>query len=357
MLLSAPASACPPLLRTAKSEAIEGAESDLCRLSDRYRAARSVLEKNGISDSNRIADVLAPRFINSPDWESAKAKGESSPWKVYRPAPRTWGGWEAALAYLEEKILRTRAAHAIPALTPAEAIELHRRAMDGLSGGAGRLRELPAIGNQYLDSNALTREYVEKITSPGYMTALESGRNLVRWVPTKCVDRASLGHREQPKFTRIDARRFFRDEQGIERQCGFYHYATAPRDVPRVLGAWSARAHEMLAEWSKAPHRTDLIKAVARLQRWFVAIHPFTDGNGRISRFALDYFLSSLDLPTPVLGDQNADLMLNEEEWSQEVGRGMVRHVELLERCAREPRRRGCAVVDREPPFAFFWEE
>lgn len=65
------------------------------------------------------------------------------------------------------------------------------------------------------------------------------------------------------------------------------HYeAPASRDVPAEMAR--------LMEWcNSADYSPFIMAAVAHL--WFVTVHPFDDGNGRISRTLADMFLARLD--------------------------------------------------------------
>lgn len=72
-----------------------------------------------------------------------------------------------------------------------------------------------------------------------------------------------------------------------------FHY-TAPGDVPREMG-------ELIA-WYRAEGQSLHPAVTAALLHYrFVCIHPFDDGNGRISRLLLNYHLLRNDLPPVVI--------------------------------------------------------
>lgn len=66
------------------------------------------------------------------------------------------------------------------------------------------------------------------------------------------------------------------------------HYEAPPSaDVPQMMNVF--------IEWLHEDHKIDpiLIAAIAHL--WFVTIHPFSDGNGRLSRTIMDMLLAKAD--------------------------------------------------------------
>src|SRR5688572_18504683 len=85
---------CPAFLAKIKT----AGGYNLCSLAERYARARDALVAKGYSDPDRIAEVIAPRFINYADWNSRKSQPRFnySPWAMYCPAPQTWSSWERA---------------------------------------------------------------------------------------------------------------------------------------------------------------------------------------------------------------------------------------------------------------------
>lgn len=56
-----------------------------------------------------------------------------------------------------------------------------------------------------------------------------------------------------------------------------------------------------------------VIVAAQAIQR-FVSIHPFTDGNGRVGRFLMDYVLQRAGLPPAILSTSNVALFATQED-------------------------------------------
>ncbi|MEV0643624.1 Fic family protein [Phytomonospora sp. NPDC050363] len=80
----------------------------------------------------------------------------------------------------------------------------------------------------------------------------------------------------------------------------------------------------------------------AAAQRELVSIHPFVDGNGRITRLVMDHALQTRGLPPSLLDNPNLDYMISEAAWTAEVRRGVVesyqttlRHVDLFNAAIR----------------------
>ena len=83
------------------------------------------------------------------------------------------------------------------------------------------------------------------------------------------------------------------------------HYvAPKPEDVPGIMSAWIETARRMLAA------KCDPIATAAVLSFAFVFIHPFDDGNGRIHRFLIHYFLACGDFtPDRIIFPVSATLL------------------------------------------------
>jgi fido (protein-threonine AMPylation protein) len=353
LLTSTSASACPEILRSA-SRIERAGRIDLCALSDRYTAVLERYEHEKNRDASRVAGVLAPRFINGKDWAKANSKDRYNPWTIYAPFPRTWGLWENGRAIVDAKALENSERRVLPTLEKEWISELHEIALGSLCPTAGKFRTGGMMGISYITDRALSFEDIQRLNSPKYMSGIDGGRPLVVWKPTQCVDSGTFfrtlekSRKTPPPVGKDD---FFTDEHGVRRQCGYFSYRTNGGKVPTAFALWLKRSNAELSAWEADPASRDFVALVATIQRWFISIHPFTDGNGRISRYVLDLLVESVGLPTPVLADLNRDLMVTEPEWALEVERGMIRHVEILEKCIDSPARRECRFVKERPPL------
>lgn len=90
----------------------------------------------------------------------------------------------------------------------------------------------------------------------------------------------------------------------------------------------------------------------AAAQRELVSIHPFLDGNGRVTRLVMDHALQSKGFPPALLQEPGLDYMVSEAAWSAEVRRGVVeayqttlRHVDLFNAVLRSGDLSHAAVV------------
>lgn len=97
---------------------------------------------------------------------------------------------------------------------------------------------------------------------------------------------------------------------------------TSPAEVRGRLEAALTRIDERLAAGE------DPVVVAADAQREFVSIHPFMDGNGRMSRLVMDYVLRREGLSPSVVRDPNLDTQVTPSAWRTEVRNGMRRPFE-----------------------------
>ena len=114
-------------------------------------------------------------------------------------------------------------------------------------------------------------------------------------------------HYELTKNT-YDARRWQVGERpGMIKQhdyvTGRYEVGCAPEDAAAELGT-------LLEEIRQAPLHTNthVFTAAAYFHARFENIHPFSDGNGRVGRLAMNYFLLLHDHPPVVIHEEDKDL-------------------------------------------------
>ncbi len=350
------AHACPEQVRVLKTSHLPAELSDLCAAYDRFHSASQILESKGVVPADRIANLLAPRFINMPDWISKGAKAHYSPWYVYDPAPTTWAGWEKGAEVIEREANENYKNQSIPALTLDWLKELNATALSGLLETAGKFRLSIELGKALDHGYALTEKQVKD-----FRNAIRQELPFLAWHPTQCIEDRTPAFVEQFKFQHvldisqwpdINPDEFFTMPDGQKKQCGYIVYP-APEEVGPQINKWLSDVNQATATWkvgASPANMADPLAVAARAQRDFVAIHPYDKGNGRVSRFVMEWILKSLGLPLPIIKEMNEDLYHSEAQWADEMGESILRSIKVIESCAADSSQPGCSVVPTTPP-------
>ena len=335
------------------------AYAELCAIADRYEAALTRLESQGIdrAQASRIADAIAPRFINDPQWIKGRESAHYDPFYFYAPAPITWVNWLRGKEAIDARIAAARQTGELPRFTEEFFTSQHALALAGLLrfATAGVVRTEPNYGVALSRRDALRAD--EIATAIHNENVLPGAPELLHWQPTLCFEdhpvylqmRLSIGFQSE-FYILIPPEKFF---DGVH-QCGWFEYPAADV-VPRELKRIASYVDESFAAWNavaraSAPAESrDPMDVATRAQRWFVLTHPFPDGNGRVSRYVGDYILQSLGLPAPIVSDMMQDYVVPLASWRAEMLAGVRRALEVYERCAAEPKASGCLVTRALP--------
>jgi hypothetical protein len=312
------------------------AQSDLSELSHVTRELRRLKSKTR-GASERYRCVIAPRLVLERDWNASLRKRKSNPRWIYQPAPQTWDYWY--------KTWRTQVEPAAKRSVPLKESDLVAWNSSLLTGDThsfsapdvyeqvthkghnlyledrltfGQLKNIESFRLSFDPSQALSFEptvclnplapdtFTWRFSGECIQQVIDSFRFnssyhhnirqqwLLSWrnreIPYECYQRPTIEQFEQTKL-----------EGEI---CGFVHYinfkhtrALTLRLVDRINSYFDQGANDI------DPLTMGLIS-----QRDFIAIHPFKDGNGRVSRFLLDYILVRSGLPAVSVLDMNRDL-------------------------------------------------
>ena len=133
------------------------------------------------------------------------------------------------------------------------------------------------------------------------------------------------------------------------------HYeAPASADVPAEMAR--------LIDWfNRSDQSPFIMAAVAHL--WFVAIHPFDDGNGRISRTIADMLLARLDLGSGRYYSMSAEINRNKKVYYEILERTQKGDLDITEwilwffNCLEKAITRTSAVVERTLEKAAYWDK
>ncbi len=283
---------------------------DDCQFQDRYQEVKKAFQNEFNIDVLDINEYRALRFIGRSTWDSNLKKGQGDPRKMYKPAPVVWNLWSET-----EKWLRGIAPNT---LGIKDIQEINRRSVNKdimsvwavkLKGARpGKIRskktQLPPQFFYTCDKESATYELV---TFYKHFDVVDSrGRSLLRTSFHECPDL-----------------------EGVYR--GNVRYLKSSK-VPRELMKW-INSYNTIDLGDLAP-----IDRVADLQRRFISIHPFGDGNGRTSRFLQDQYLTKWKLPLPASGDLQKDLETPTMQYRQNMKKAIERSLNVLEACLEQYR-------------------
>lgn len=328
---------------------------DLCSIYDRYEAAVNKLKNKGIQSPHKIAGIYGPRFIDYPTWYYKAPNVNYDPTNIYNPAPTTWKKWAQAAEWVENKVQNNLANQVIEPISEKWIFELHTVAMTSLlDHGTGEFRDVADVGISFHRGNAISEKQVNAIANIEY-TQSNNKDKIISYQATECFEEKSEEYRKlydlkQMPFrlsdwAKKDKDNFFTDLTFTRRQCGYILYPPV-EEVPKQMADLIKAVNHALVDIKSDNAYIDPVVIAARAQRWFVATHPFVDGNGRMSRFLMDYILKSMGLPAPILKDMNNDLYMTEQEWANEVAKGLEHTTKFIEGCAKRPDGEGCNVVN-----------
>jgi hypothetical protein len=329
----------------------------LCEIHDRYQKALRQLKSQGIQEPEHIANLYAPRFINMPDWLKDREKNNYDPVGLYSPAPLTWRKWEAGAKVLQTVETANYKLGKVQMLAFGDLFNVHQAALQGLGGPAGKFRKVGEIGRVMSKDWAIQKSEANNLRQNEYRSFRNPFRKIVSWRPTECLEdrdlafrkyfeeslrqNKSLDFREWPEQS---SPHYFTSSEGAVRQCGLIQYAK-PEEIEWQVKVWLLSFNGFIVGMNHKLALADMIEAAAKVQRWFISIHPFEDGNGRMSRFMMEYLFRSVGLPTPILMNFNDDLYKSETQWAQEIGKGLIEAVKITEACAANPAGKGCQPV------------
>lgn len=223
-------------------------------------------------------EALGRRFIDQADYDAAVQAGVVDPNVVYGRA--AFEGWKKAAALIDGA-----AAKGQP-LTLELLLQAHTLASEPLPnvkpGDRGRLRQ------------------------PGEAPPVQGGDGLVTQDQLAALqanpDLAVMTMGEDPG-------------SGKTRVYVSYKAENVEGRTQAVLGKMEAR----LAAGE------DPVKVAADAQRELVSIHPFVDGNGRVSRLVMDYAMQRGGRDPAIVADPNADTHSSVGQWRDAVGAGADR--------------------------------
>jgi fido (protein-threonine AMPylation protein) len=351
---------CPLLLQNLATSHL--GQWSPCQVFESYQASLQKLKQKGVYASEYIAAWRGPRFINFPDWIKMALFTGYNPWYVYKPAPKTWQSWENGHALVYTQVQKNLKKQKVEIFDLEWIKKVHRVSMQDMYVSAGSIRNHSEVGLQLDRKYALPEATIQLLDQgAGYRSHTNPDEPMLEWIPTICwedQDRKILETIEERKakkeswfqkteWTHPEKDLFF-EEGGARKQCGYISYP-ASGDVIPELSNYLKIINNRTQKWISPDKNEDFLETIAKAQRLFIAIHPFKDGNGRMSRYLMDLLIESTGLPAPVLADMDNDLFVSEKDWAQELGRGIFRTLDILNQCAENPQRESCKIIPLKP--------
>lgn len=312
---------------------------DDCQLQVRYRELRKAFRERNLNidfiSLYRVSRLIDSRIIDFSEIEGKESYDNiiSKPWEIYSPAPKSWILWECG-NYFREVLnfaLDYREAEQKSGwgLSIHDLEKLHKVYVDPqvqFENGGGKLgnffsswfglaispiHEAPGIMRQpfcdkellHCDSGSITLQNEEISAINSFEQRTLDGKPYIQW----CKAGSNKG--------RIQ---YLNAEYVIS-------------EMTRLIAEINTRVQQYL---SKDPSITESpLQFVARIQRSYVAIHPFRQGNGRMSRYLQDLILAKLDMPLIPGGYLQNDLSVSLKEYQSSTLLAVKNILSRLESC------------------------
>ncbi|WP_438853397.1 Fic family protein [Agromyces sp. M3QZ16-3] len=302
------------------------------------RRYRTLVE--GLTPEQRAAwdtEMRGRRFIDRQHYEPAAAaheSGASSMPPAHRYGAPNYRNWSEAAAMLDAHARTGRP------LSQAEVEAAHGAAARNLPGEAGQARR---AGQDVWAGGSLGPNGIFTVLSAEQVAVLERNPHL------RLELRGMLNASLTP-------------EQIAQR------FETAHIRYPEGASV-QAKLDEFFSWFARERSSGDPTTFAAAAQRELISIHPFVDGNGRVTRLVMDHALQHRGLPPSLLENPGLDYMVSEAAWTAEVRRGVVeayrttlRHVDLFNLALRDGQPARAAVLwgsilglTRDPDLLISW--
>jgi hypothetical protein len=308
-----------------------------CAIQDKFRNIRSRLSRLNV-DIEEVAEYRAIRFIDRGSWEKAKLKG-IGPRFIYQPAPETWETFDNGIRYIDRHL-----------------------EIDDLD-----VQTLPQVHVALISKNIVDKK-TESTLSPGQFRTAGHHVNGFPLVPDckndpKCTNNPEVVWRlKQAKalpqdnvntqlqwekktgetFSSIVARNNGPDPEHatLFAQLGILipqrrvHYVPSEKVMNYIQWFMIYKNHS-LEKLARGEAVQSPIELAADLQRMLVGIHPFGDGNGRLSRAIADLVLKKFDLPKDPSGDLVNDVLSLRNEYRANTYSAIEKMLVKLEECVK----------------------
>jgi hypothetical protein len=328
-LAGAHAFACDPQLKRFARD---------CSIQDRLTKLRVDLQAKNV-DVNEISEYRVLRFIDRGSWEKAK-QNKTAPKDIYNPVPITWNVWDEGIRKIFASpnfkgILYRGLKLDSPTISNINKVLL-TNGKDNIKDPRSDQKKQPGefrqatdlqVGfcNPMPDSTGVidkSRQSVQRFQQKWEQNVGSTFQQLVRQSNGLEPDSATM------VANIFDDRRY---------NCGvgntWVSYAPS-EDVAKQLSWIEIFIKKNLDLYFANKAVLPPVAMAAFVQKWFVTIHPFSDGNGRTSRGVEDILLANFSLPYAPAGDLQNDALAEFEPYLELTYNRIEAMLSVLESCS-----------------------
>lgn len=317
-----------------------------CQIQDRYAKVSAELKQKNVN-IEEIAEYRVLRFIGRSTWDKA-IQNKTVPEQIYTPAPATWQVWDKGIRSVFTSNAQTGA-------------ELKGKLFTGYRLNNSTISEI----NKVLLTDGVTSikdYYSDQKKKPGEMR--KAGDEIVGFCDHKkpekiaAIDSAEMSLRRYQQSweqkSGISFVNLVKEKSGINAEkanistqmratdysCGYQGYmyiAYAPSEnVAEYMDWFRIFVEKNLENLKNNKSAISPVELAAIAQKWFVSVHPFSDGNGRTSRAIQDLILANFGLPFAPGGDLQDDALSEAENYIEENYSKLEKMLSSLESCLAE---------------------
>lgn len=331
LLVSVQSNACDQYLRKYTKD---------CQFQDRIRRIKIQYATKKV-DVNDVAEYRVLRFIDRGSWEKAKRE-KTAPINIYNPKPATWQVWNDGIKKtFTSKNLNGILWRGIKLDDVTYAKMNYNLLTDGTRSikdpitdqkkKPGQFREAKDLGVGFCNPNvADSRPMLEK-------SKKSVERFQAHWEKQVGYTFEDLAKRKkaiQPEAATLVANMSQSAHPTCKDKSSWVNYAPT-EEVQRNLDWMRIFIETNLQYYQQNKPKLSPVALATFIQKWFVSIHPFSDGNGRTSRAIQDVLLANFDLPFAPAGDLYVDATAEVETYVQQTYDKIDAMLTVLESCAK----------------------
>lgn len=309
-----------------------------CRIQDTFADLEKELKSMNV-DIEKIAEYRTLRFISRDRWEDAK-KNSTHPSRIYNPAPLTWDIWSSGIDR-SLQLFSNNKSHQFDKKLMSD-VNILLLTKDGQSSKDSKTDEqkLPGEYRKIGDADVAfcSHEY------PSFSDYLEKENQSL--ASTKKLQN------DWEKYYNIGFQDFIQKRNGINPflaslsvslrniapGCGTdgkgTHITYVKHDAVEAQLSWLfIFLNHQIEESKKGRMFMSPIALSAFVQKWFVTIHPFADGNGRTSRALEEMILKHFQLPYPSTGELQNDVLESLDVYIENHYNSYDRMLATLKKC------------------------